>query len=488
MAEMARERGRHKQERQQLVAAFEDGKRRMELQLADARRQERAALESLSEERAALASSGERAALAASSGPAAEDGTEHKKIVQFEKALRRCHQRVQELEAGNASLEKEMVVVRAQVEEARAEAAARAEEADALDTEVQELQAAGERHSREVAAAAEARSAERTAWEAERSSWEEEKRQLEQQLDRVLFDDTAAAREREVRDLTEKLRDSQARELAASSEFRPVELAASSEQPLEHHQDLSSISSSSLALTPTAAQPTIDEAEQLRDETEQLRATVVSLEEQLLAANAEHAAQCDLHIQELAGILEKKHAERAELVASFEEEKAMLEKQLGEVLFSAEADQVLARLKEQLDACETSLAEERAEVQVKNDALREADGKLEEMAGRFESAQVEHGAQCDRHIQEVAGVLGEREEMVAAFEEEKAGLERLHMQSLEENKADRVARQGEVAPLSLSPALSLLLSLSFSLPPSLSLLLSLPLSRSQLSFSLSAIP
>jgi len=119
------------------------------------------------------------------------------------------------------------------------------------------------------------------------------------------------------------------------------------------------------------------------------------------------------------------------------------------------------------------------------DELRSTVVSLEE---QLSAANAEHAAQCDRHIQEVAGVLGEREEMVAAFEEEKAGLERLHMQSLEENKADRVARQGEVAPLSLSPALSLLLSLSFSLPPSLSLLLSLPLSRSQLSFSLSAIP
>jgi hypothetical protein len=119
----------------------------------------------------------------------------------------------------------------------------------------------------------------------------------------------------------------------------------------------------------------------------------------------------------------------------------MLEKQLGEVLFSAEAkarDQVLAHLKEQLDACETSMAQERAdcsrEVQVKNEALREAADKLQEMAAQLQSVQVELAAKCDRHGEEVAGILershAERAALVVGFEEEKAGLERQLDQAL----------------------------------------------------------
>ena len=99
------------------------------------------------------------------------------------------------------------------------------------------------------------------------------------------------------------------------------------------------------------------------------------------------------------------------------------------------------------DLLSAANAEHAEQVQVKNDALREADEKLQEMAARVQSARVEHAEQCDRHVAEVSGMVekkrAERAELVAAFEEEKSQLQEvagLVAASLQEKAAHGCSR------------------------------------------------
>jgi chromosome segregation ATPase len=194
------------------------------------------------------------------------------------------------------------------------------------------------------------------------------------------------------------------------------------------------------------------------DKLEEMAASVEALEEQLSAALSQYVAKCDRHGEEVGRILERNLAERAELVAGFEEEKAGLERQLDQALFDpakAALGQESLHLREKLRSCEIEMEEAVAERARQKEEEREllsaARGETEQLRSTVSSldeqiraAHSQHAEQCDRYLQELGG-------------------------SVEESKADRAARDGEVAPLSLSrsPSLSPFFSVSTLSPPPL---------------------